>query len=59
MGRQSFEACAAGVKKVEAEVGPVEVLINNAGITNDAAFHKMTLDQWNAVINTNLVRCSI
>jgi len=50
----SFEACAEGVKKVEAEVGPVDVLVNNAGITRDVPFHKMTLDQWNAVINTNL-----
>jgi acetoacetyl-CoA reductase len=50
----SFDACAEGVKKVEAEIGPVDVLINNAGITRDGAFHKMTLDQWNAVINTNL-----
>ncbi|MBY0382147.1 MAG: acetoacetyl-CoA reductase [Xanthobacteraceae bacterium] len=50
----SFESCAEGVKKVEAEVGPVDILINNAGITRDVPFHKMTLDQWNAVINTNL-----
>jgi acetoacetyl-CoA reductase len=50
----SFEACGAGIKKVEADVGPVEVLVNNAGITRDTPFHKMTLDQWNAVINTNL-----
>ena len=50
----SFEACGGGIKKVEAELGPVEVLVNNAGITRDTAFHKMTLDQWNAVINTNL-----
>jgi acetoacetyl-CoA reductase len=50
----SFDACAAGVKKVEADHGPIEVLINNAGITKDTAFHKMTLEQWNAVINTNL-----
>src|SRR5438309_3600717 len=50
----SFESCASGIKKVEAEVGPIDVLVNNAGITRDGAFHKMTLDQWNAVINTNL-----
>jgi acetoacetyl-CoA reductase len=50
----SFEACAEGVKKVEADLGPVDVLVNNAGITRDVPFHKMSLDQWNAVINTNL-----
>jgi acetoacetyl-CoA reductase len=50
----SFDACAGGVKKVEADIGPIDVLVNNAGITRDTAFHKMTLDQWTAVINTNL-----
>ena len=50
----SFEACAEGVKKAEAEVGPIDVLVNNAGITRDGAFHKMTPEQWSAVINTNL-----
>src|SRR6187200_1045832 len=41
----SFDACTAGLKQVEADLGPVDVLINNAGITKDGAFHKMTLDQ--------------
>jgi len=50
----SFEACAEGIKKVEAELGPVEVLVNNAGITRDAPFHRMTAEQWQQVINTNL-----
>jgi acetoacetyl-CoA reductase len=50
----SFDACADGVKKVEAEVGPVEVLVNNAGITRDAQLHRMKPEQWTAVINTNL-----
>jgi acetoacetyl-CoA reductase len=50
----SFDACVDGVKKVEADIGPVDVLVNNAGITQDTAFHKMTLEQWNSVINTNL-----
>ena len=50
----SFEACAEGVKKVEAELGPVEVLVNNAGITRDTMFHRMKPEQWTQVINTNL-----
>jgi acetoacetyl-CoA reductase len=49
-----FDACAAGMATVEAEVGPVDVLVNNAGITRDGFFHKMTKDQWSAVIRTNL-----
>jgi acetoacetyl-CoA reductase len=48
------EACAAGIKQVEADLGPIDILVNNAGITKDAMFHKMTLEQWQAVINTNL-----
>lgn len=50
----SFDSCTDGVKKVEAEVGPVDVLVNNAGITRDGMFHKMSADQWHSVINTNL-----
>jgi acetoacetyl-CoA reductase len=50
----SFDACTAGLKQVESELGPVDVLVNNAGITRDAPFHRMTPEQWTAVINTNL-----
>src|SRR6516225_1787857 len=50
----SFQACAAGVKQVEADLGPVDVLVNNAGITRDAQLHRMKPEQWSAVINTNL-----
>ncbi len=50
----SFDACAEGIQKVEAALGPIDILVNNAGITRDGAFHKMTLEQWNAVISTNL-----
>jgi acetoacetyl-CoA reductase len=50
----SYDACVAGLAKVEADIGPIEVLVNNAGITRDNMFHRMTPDQWGAVINTNL-----
>ena len=49
-----YDACAEGVKQVEADLGPVDVLVNNAGITRDGFFHRMTPEQWGAVINTNL-----
>jgi acetoacetyl-CoA reductase len=49
-----YEACKAGIAQVEADLGPVEVLINNAGITRDAPFHKMTPEHWKEVIDTNL-----
>ncbi|TGY90493.1 beta-ketoacyl-ACP reductase [Marinicauda algicola] len=49
-----YEACRDGIARVEAELGPVEILINNAGITRDVPFHKMTPDQWREVIDTNL-----
>jgi acetoacetyl-CoA reductase len=48
------EACAAGVRRVEGEVGPIDVLVNNAGITRDGWFHKMDYDAWSAVLRTNL-----
>lgn len=49
-----YDACAEGIKTVEADLGPVDILVNNAGITRDAPFHKMTPQQWNEVISTNL-----
>jgi acetoacetyl-CoA reductase len=50
----SYDACAGGLKQIEADLGPVEVLVNNAGITRDGMFHKMTVEQWRAVVDTNL-----
>ncbi len=47
-------ACADGVKRVAGEVGPVEILVNNAGITRDGWFHKMDFQAWSAVLKTNL-----
>ncbi|TIV06865.1 MAG: SDR family NAD(P)-dependent oxidoreductase, partial [Mesorhizobium sp.] len=49
-----YDACAAGIKQIEADLGPVSVLVNNAGITRDAMFHKMTREQWKEVVDTNL-----
>jgi acetoacetyl-CoA reductase len=49
-----YDDCVAGIAEVEKALGPVDVLVNNAGITKDGVFHKMTPDQWYAVINTNL-----
>ena len=48
------DACAEGIKTVEAALGPIHTLVNNAGITRDGMMHKMTVDQWRAVIDTNL-----
>ncbi len=50
----NYDACAAGLAKVTADLGTIGVLVNNAGITRDGMFHKMTADQWYDVINTNL-----
>ena len=52
-----FTACADGVKAIEAALGPVEILVNNAGITRDTTMHRMSFEQWNAVIQTNLTSC--
>ena len=49
-----YDACVAGISQVEADLGPIDILVNNAGITRDAMFHKMTPQQWNEVIGTNL-----
>ena len=49
-----YDACVAGIAQVESELGPVAVLVNNAGITRDGMFHKMTPQMWSEVINTNL-----
>jgi acetoacetyl-CoA reductase len=50
----SFSDCAEAVKKVEAELGPIDTLVNNAGITRDAVLHRMTEEQWSEVIRVNL-----
>ncbi|KIC16435.1 MULTISPECIES: acetoacetyl-CoA reductase [unclassified Leisingera] len=50
----SYEDSAAGIAKVEEEVGPIDIVVANAGITRDAPFHKMTPQQWQEVIDTNL-----
>ena len=50
----SYDDCARAVAEVEAELGPIDVLINNAGITRDGVFHKMTPEQWSEVIRVNM-----
>ena len=53
----NHDACVAGVAKITEELGPVEVLVNNAGITRDGTMHKMDAGNWQAVIDTNLGSC--
>ncbi|MEM1143677.1 MAG: acetoacetyl-CoA reductase [Pseudomonadota bacterium] len=53
----SHTACEEAIAKIEAEVGPVEILVNNAGITRDGTMHKMNYEQWYDVVRTNLGSC--
>ena len=53
----NFDACQEATAKISSEIGPIEVLVNNAGITRDGTLHKMTVDHWDDVIRTNLSSC--
>lgn len=50
----SFDETSSAIAKIEAEIGSIDILVNNAGITRDGFFHKMSIDQWKAVLSTNL-----
>lgn len=52
-----YEACQAGCAEIEKQLGPIGVLVNNAGITKDGMLHKMSPDAWHSVIETNLTSC--
>jgi acetoacetyl-CoA reductase len=52
-----FKQCHDGIAKITAELGPVDIVVNNAGITRDGTLHKMSPEQWEAVIHTNLSSC--
>jgi acetoacetyl-CoA reductase len=52
-----FDACKNGIAEIESQVGPVEILVNNAGITRDGTMHRMDHDNWQTVIDTNLGSC--
>jgi len=52
-----FEQCQAGIAEIHQSLGKIEILVNNAGITRDGTMHKMTFEQWDAVIQTNLASC--
>jgi acetoacetyl-CoA reductase len=53
----NYAECEAAVQKITHELGPVEVVVNNAGITRDATLHRMTYQMWEEVIHTNLTSC--
>ena len=53
----NFEACQKGIAQVVKDLGPVDIVVNNAGITRDGTMHKMSHDQWQSVIDTNLGGC--
>jgi len=52
-----FAACQDGTKQIVSDLGPIEILVNNAGITRDGTLQRMDFEQWNAVIQTNLSSC--
>jgi len=52
-----IDACEAAIAKIAAEIGPIEILVNNAGITRDGTLMRMKRDMWDAVIDTNLGSC--
>jgi acetoacetyl-CoA reductase len=52
-----YDACISGIEQIEKDLGPVEILVNNAGITRDGTMHRMSHDNWQAVIDTNLGSC--
>ena len=52
-----FDQCTDGVGRISKDLGPVDILVNNAGITRDGTMHRMSFDQWNAVLQTNLSSC--
>jgi len=52
-----FGSCAAGIRRIEQDLGPIDILANNAGVTRDAMLHKMTPQQWHEVISIDLNSC--
>ena len=52
-----FDACQDGVDRITKDLGPIGILVNNAGITRDGTMHRMSFDRWNAVLQTNLSSC--